>query len=289
MFGNIAMDLRLFDEGGESSGAAAQEAQSSSVNAAPDQQETTTQESVQNPAPAQRKTFDELIKGDYKQDYEKALQNHMARRMKGHDALVQKQKALEPMLGLLALRYGKNADDIDGITKSLESDQKLFEDEAIEKGLTPEQYMQMKRIELENQSLQKQISEYQRQQAAQQQYQQWKDQMAEAKNVFPNINLENELQNDDFVKLLKSGVPIKHAYMVIHQDELLGGAMQFTAQTVAQKVSQNIQARGMRPSENGAGAQSATAKAHKSAKDMTDKEIQQIAEMAKRGIFTPMA
>ena len=287
----MGMDLRLFDEGGAPAGAAAQGgtvAAQGAVDKAAGQGDAQDVGTAQDGQP-QRKTFEELIKGEYKADYESALKSHISRRMKGHDALVQQQKSMEPMLGLLAMRYGKDASDIDGITKALESDQKLFEDEALEKGVTPEHLMQMKRVELENQALQRQIQDYQRQQAAQQHYQQWQAQMAEAKQVFPNIDLGAELKNENFVKLLRANVPIKHAYMVIHQDEVLGGAMQHTAQEVASKVASDIQARGMRPPEIGAGSQSATTQAHKHAKDMSADEIRQIAELAKRGIITPMS
>lgn len=51
--------------------------------------------------------------------------------------------------------------------------------------------------------------------------------------------------------LLRSGVDARTAYEVVHKDEIIGGAMQYTAQRVQEKVVNDIRARGMRPPENG--------------------------------------
>jgi hypothetical protein len=63
--------------------------------------------------------------------------------------------------------------------------------------------------------------------------------------------LKTELQNPQFQRLIRSGIDVKTAFEVIHKDEIIPAAMQYTAKTVEQKVVNNIRANGMRPSENG--------------------------------------
>ena len=53
-----------------------------------------------------------------------------------------------------------------------------------------------------------------------------------------------------------SGVPLKTAYEVLHKDEILSGAMTYTAQKVKEQVVKGIEARGRRPLENGIAAES---------------------------------
>ncbi|MBR5816558.1 MAG: hypothetical protein IKY38_03925 [Anaerotignum sp.] len=48
--------------------------------------------------------------------------------------------------------------------------------------------------------------------------------------MYPNLNLMEEFGNPQFVKLLDSGVGVKAAYQAVHFDELMGGALQYTAQ-----------------------------------------------------------
>ena len=62
----------------------------------------------------------------------------------------------------------------------------------------------------------------------------------------------------DFVRLLRAQVPLKTIYEVRHQDEILGGAMQYTAQKVAAKVAAGVSANRGRPAENGAAASGAS-------------------------------
>ena len=53
------------------------------------------------------------------------------------------------------------------------------------------------------------------------------------------------------------GVDVRTAYELIHKDEIIAGAMQFTAKTVEQKIANKIMANGARPNENGMSSQSA--------------------------------
>ena len=65
------------------------------------------------------------------------------------------------------------------------------------------------------------------------------------------------MQNPDFVALLRSNVDVGTAYLVLHKDEIIPAAMQFTAKTAEQKVVNKIIAGGNRPCENGMSSQSA--------------------------------
>ena len=51
--------------------------------------------------------------------------------------------------------------------------------------------------------------------------------------------------------MLKAGVPVQHAYEVIHMDAIKAGVAQSAAQTAARQVTDNVRARGARPAENG--------------------------------------
>ena len=161
-------------------------------------------------------------------------------------------------MDVLAQRYSLKADDYDGIAAALNDDQKLYEEAAGEAGMDEKQFMRVQQLEREN-------ARYQRQQAALAQRRQM-DQayprlMQEADGVkaqYPAFDLNAEMQDPDFVRLLRAQVPLKTIYEVRHQDEILGGAMQYTAQKVAAKVAAGVSAIRGRPAENGAAASGAS-------------------------------
>ena len=57
--------------------------------------------------------------------------------------------------------------------------------------------------------------------------------------------------------MLKSGVPVEHAYKVLHMDELMQNVVQTTAQRAEKRVVDNVRSRGTRPPENGTASRSA--------------------------------
>ena len=83
------------------------------------------------------------------------------------------------------------------------------------------------------------------------QLQRWYSQAEEARQAYPDLDLERESQDPRFLGMLKAGVPVQHAYEVIHMDAIKAGVAQSAAQTAARQVTDNVRARGARPAENG--------------------------------------
>lgn len=69
--------------------------------------------------------------------------------------------------------------------------------------------------------------------------------------IYPDFSLETAVRDPDFTRLLQSGVSVRRAYEACHLDTLLGGAMQYTADKVAQGLAGRLAARAARPAENG--------------------------------------
>ena len=112
-------------------------------------------------------------------------------------------------------------------------------------------------MERENAHLKAQMEEQQRQENGQKIYAQWMQQADATKQVYPSFNLETEMQNDAFVDLLRANIDVRTAYEVTHKDEIIAGAMQFTAKTVESKIAKKVAANGARPAENGMSSQGA--------------------------------
>lgn len=202
--------------------------------------------------------FEELIKGEYKDLYDARMQDTIQKRLKASKETVDKYNELTPTLEVLAKKYGVNASDIKALNKAIQEDDSYFEEEALEKGVTVEQLKEIKKMERENAELKKQMEERTRKETASKQYAQWMQQAEEAKRTYPNLNLNEEAKNPQFLRLLNSGVDVGTAYKAIHMDELIPAAMQYTAKTVEQKIANKVMANGSRPTENGNSSQGAT-------------------------------
>lgn len=225
--------------------------QEESAPAAEVQNETTKAQ------PDRNAEFERLIKGEYKDLYDARVQDTIQKRLKGQKETVDKFNALTPTIELLARKYGVESSDIEAINKAIEEDDTYFEEEALEKGITVQQLKEIRRMERENADLRRQMQEQQTKENASKLYSKWMQQAEDAKKLYPAFNLESEMQNPDFVALLRSNVDVGTAYLVLHKDEIIPAAMQFTAKTAEQKVVNKIIAGGNRPSENGMSSQSA--------------------------------
>ena len=204
-------------------------------------------------APPDRKAeFEAMIKGDYKDEFNQRVQSIVQNRLKGSKEAEQRLSAMNPLLDLLGARYGIDASDTQGLIKALEGDDDFFEKGAMEKNMGAKEYRELLQLKskvsrLEAQDKQSQMN---------QQYAVWEQQAAEARNLYPNLDLNVESQNPQFRQLLFSGIDVGTAYMVIHKDDVLAGAMQHTASAVEQKSANKIAAGNSRPAENGTSGQS---------------------------------
>ena len=197
--------------------------------------------------------FEALIKGEYKDLYDAKMQDTIQKRLKGTKDTVDKYNALAPTLETLAKKYGVDPTDIDALNHAIDEDNTFFEDEALEKGISVEQLKEIRKIERENADLKKQMREQSVRENADRIYAGWLEQSDALKQIYPNFDLDAEIKNPRFVDLLKNNVDVRTAYEVLHKDDIIRGAMQFTADTVQTKLANNIIAGRNRPAENGIG------------------------------------
>ena len=210
------------------------------------------------PAEDRNAKFEALIKGEYKDLYDARMQETIQKRLKGSKEIEDKYNSLAPTLEMLARKYGVDATDIKSLNKAIEEDDSYYEEEALEKGVTVEQLKEIRKMERENAELKRQMEEQTRKDNANKLYAQWMEQEQQTKAVYPSFSLQAEMQNPKFLDLLRSNIDVKTAFEVIHKDEILPAAMQYTAKQVEQKIVNKVIANGARPTENGNSSQGAS-------------------------------
>lgn len=114
------------------------------------------------------------------------------------------------------------------------------------------------------------------------QYADWMAQSRELQSLYPELDLERECEDPRFRALLVGGASVKAAYEALHHDEILSGAMEYTARAVSEAVSRSIRARGNRPFENGLGSKAALHPS-KDVNSLTDSDISEILKQVAKG------
>lgn len=204
-----------------------------------------------------RKNFDQLINGEYKDIYTEETQKIIDRRFRETKSLEQQLSKNQPVIDMLMQRYGIADGDVQKLMSALESDNAYWNAAAEEAGMDVEQYKEYQRLRRENKALLREQQQRQSEIAAERQLKQWHMESEQVKAAYPEFDLASESKNPQFVSLLRSGVPIKHAYEVIHMDDIKAGVFQSAAKQTEKQVVDNIRSKGARPSENGTSSQSA--------------------------------
>lgn len=206
----------------------------------------------QGKTPEQREQeFQALIKGEYKDIYTKQTQEMINRRFKETRGLQEQLEAHRPLLDLLSSRYGITDGDVSKLQAAVEADESMWAEAAEEAGMTVEQYKRLQKAELENQRFRQQQRESLQNQLAQKQLSAWNQQAEELSREYEGFDLANEIKNPAFQAMLKAGVPMRNAYESIHMEDIKNGIISRTQKQTEKNVTDNIRAKGSRPSEVG--------------------------------------
>lgn len=195
--------------------------------------------------------FDAMIKGDYKEQYSENVQKLINRRFKETKGMEAQIQSTQPLLEMLANKYGVDSTDIEALTNAVSDDDTLWEQQAYDAGMTVQQYKQFKQLERENAELMRAQEARNGEEQAQRQLEDWGRQAMELQQKVPGFDLRVEAENPEFVQMLRAGLPVEHAYKVVHMDEILNGQAVNVAAQAQKQVVDNIRSRGSRPAENG--------------------------------------
>ena len=229
--------------------------------------------------------FKAMIQGDYKDLYDAEVQSIINRRFKETKGLQDSLSAQAPIIEQLSQKYGIQGNDLTALRAAIDDDDAMWAEQAEDAGMTVEQYKQVQKIERENAQLRKNQEDQLAIQRSQQQVQTWLQQ-AEAMKAderFKNFDLRKEISdNPEFLNLLQAGIPVDHAYSVLHLNDITQNAANTAAQQTEKAVTANIRARGNRPAENSASSQAATTYKSDPSK-WTDAEFAEAIRRSKRG------
>ena len=225
-------------------------------------QSPAVQEQEQQP-PAQEETFDDLIKGKYKADYDAKVQQIVKDRLKNAKEAEAKLQTLAPALMAWGQKLGIQVDDVlsmdaAAFAKAVMDDDAMYAQEAEERGIPVDVLKQVRQLEMEKAHREQMDAKNREEAAMQAHFQRLVTQAEQAKQLYPGFDLMSEMNNPDFVRLTSPevGVDVRTAYEVVHNRELQASTMAYAVNRSQEKLTNAIAAQSARPMENGAGVPS---------------------------------
>lgn len=274
-FTGVSVQANAADAAGQQSGQEANaqaQAQQQPVNV-PDAQGQGTQ---------QEETFDSLIQGRFKKDFDSAVQRVVKQRVRGLNQYKGQAEAMAPIIDQLGALYGIDTSDprktdFAALAQRFSADERLYSAEAVERGMSADDLKKEYAGRAENTAMKRQLQEYQMREAFEGIRTDFERDVAERYGA----DFETEMQNPDFARLLGAGVPAKTAYEVLHQAEIEAARTQAVASQTRDNLMRTIQAQGARPQEIGSGAGGGTSVPMKT--KWTRAEVEDMRRRAARG------
>jgi len=237
-------------------------------------------------APAEPSLDDQWleVKKKFKDQYGRDVQSAVQDRFKNQKDANETLAKLEPALKALARQRGIDEGNLEELADNILSDDSLFEEEAEAAGMTVDGYRTFQAMQAENQRMKAQEQQEQQEMLVRQHIQRLVQQAEEMKKIYPDFDLQKEMQNETFRRLVapNSGLKVADAFYAVHHTELEPQVMAYGIRTAKQQMSQTLAANQSRPVE-GAIKGGAPADVAIDPRQLNRQERQKLIERARRG------
>ncbi len=275
---NLKLELNLFDaQGAPSQGEAAE-----NLSAADAQPQNTADNAKPIIADTKDAEFENLIKGEYREQFEQRMKDNLKRRFKESSSLKERISKSDEIISMLKIKYGINEDSYETIAEAIKNDNSFLKEEAQKQGIEPDMLQRLKTLEFENESMKRQIESGLEERKIRETVDSWIKDAKDITEKYPDFDLETESQNPRFAMLLKAGVDLKSAYYATHHEAIVEELTKKAAKEASVKITDSIRSRGSRPNENGLSGRS-TAIIKTDVSKLTPKERAEIAKRVMRG------
>lgn len=221
----------------------------------------------------------------YKAQYDADVQQIVRSRLRDADTNSQTLQTLQPMLDAMAKRFGTAAGDYQALADKYLDDDTLYEDEAIETGMSVEAVKQIHQVRAERDRYKSQVEQSAEKAQVQQHLQGLMQQGEALKQKYPFFDLQKEMQDQNFVRMTSpnGGLTVEQAYAALHHNELQQYAMQQAAMQSQRQAAQTVQANMARPRENAGRSTAPQATVRNDPSKLTLSDFDEIKKRVARG------
>lgn len=237
--------------------------------------------------------YADLIKSDeYKDEHKAYMDKTIGDRLKKYKGLEEKQSNYDEILGIIGGKYGLDVSSesfMDDLRAKVEADDSYYENYAMEHDISTDEARRV--VALERKVMQaeakqradeQQALEAEQERANRERFNRLLSNAEATKARFPEFNFEAEMQNERFRNLCAvNNEDTTAAYMAVHWNEIIPGAMQMASQRAQIQTANAIAAGKNRPIESGLSS-TASAVVEQDFSKMNLKELREYAESQRR-------
>lgn len=217
--------------------------------------------------------FEKLISGKFKNQFAQRVQKIIDRRFKEVKNLKETLDKNEKIIGLLMKKYNIEDNDKEKLEKEISGEMENV------KTKNESRYENIiKRLIAENVYLKGIRENEENREKAKEKAEKLRKEVEETKKEYSDFDFKEQLKNPEFVRLIKVGVSVKHAYEVTNMDALL----ETNAKNAEKKIVDSIRSKGVRPVENGSRSTSGMVFENNISR-LTKNDRKEIAKRAARG------
>ena len=202
------------------------------------------------------------FKKQFKDEFQSDIQRIIDKRFKNskkveaqRDELLARNEAFDSLLSVLGERYG--TDDLEQLIGEITNDDSFLLSKAQQENMSVENFKRLDSARREALAYKSELESVKAQMQQQAIVEKWQKDARALSEIYPEFNLEEEIDNERFSTALQNGMDMRDAYQYAHFDEILNGAIKRAALDVKSAVEQSRAQRASRPLENGINSTSA--------------------------------
>ena len=231
-------------------------------------------------------SYADLIKSDeYKDEHKAYMDKTIGDRLKKYKGLEDSYGKAKATLDIVANKYGVNPDDenfLEVLNQKIEADDSYYEDYAMEHDISTEEARRIVTMERKVAQIEAQKLEQERKEQMQREFMNVVKNAEKTKAQFPQFDLNAEMQNEKFVRLVKANNgDTTSAYMACHWNEIIPAQVQMATRQVQEQTAKAVASNKARPIENGMSS-SAPSVVQNTFKGMSLQEIRAYADEQRR-------
>jgi hypothetical protein len=205
-------------------------------------------------------SYQDLIKSDeYKEEHKAYMDKTIGDRLKKYKGMEEDLGKHKAILDTVACKYGINPDDenfLETLTEKIEADDSYYENYAMEHDISAEEARRIVTMERKASQYDAQKQEMERQEQMRQHIIVLRQNAEKTKALFPDFDLETEMQDERFRRLCAAtNGDTTAAFKACHHDEIIANTVRMASKQIQNQTAQAVASNKARPIENGISSQ----------------------------------
>lgn len=200
-------------------------------------------------------SYQDLINGDYKEEHKAYMDKTIGDRLKKYKGMEENLGKHKAILDTVAYKYGVNPDDenfLEALAEKIEADDSYYENYAMQHDISTEEARRIVTMERKAAQYDAQKEQMERQEQMRQQIMVLRQNAEKTKALFPEFDLDTEMQDERFRKLCAAtNGDTTAAFKACHHDEIISSTVQRVTKQVQNQTAQAVASNKARPIENG--------------------------------------